>query len=180
MWASSDIKIRIFTLHTLFLYTLVFQTTQRGSWRVAEAGRSRTRPSSTCPSSPLTASRPAPARWPSACAAATWRATSCRATQRRTVCRRASAEERSSPSWPASLSCWVSYDTLLGGCVERRQRPVVIFDLEQCQLKLVLGSSLVALSRSYNTVTFQIINFKWFSLVKKMKKFFRAAKKLAF
>lgn len=101
------------------------QTTRRGSWRVAEAGRSRTRPSSTCPSSSLTASRPAPAPSPSECAAATRRATSCRATLRRIVCPQASAEERSSPSWPASLSCWVSYDLLLGGYVERSQRPVV-------------------------------------------------------
>lgn len=101
-----------------------FQTTQRGSWPAAEAGRSRTRPSSTCPSSYLTAnsrSRPAPARWPSACAAVTRRAMSCRAMPRRTVCPRASAGERSLPSWPASLSCWVSYYLLLWGCADRSQ-----------------------------------------------------------
>lgn len=112
--------------HDLFIS---FQTTQRGSWLGAEAGHSRTRPCSTCPFSSLmesSRSRPAPARWPSECAAATKRATSCRATQRPTVFLPASAEEHSLLSWPVSLSCWVSYDLLLRGCTERSQWTFVV------------------------------------------------------
>lgn len=106
-----------------------FQITRRGSWRVVEAGHSRTSLSSTCPSSSPTASsqsKPARARWPYACAAATRRAMSWRATPKPTASLPASAEEPSLPSSPVSSSYWVSYDLLPQCCAERSQWPFVM------------------------------------------------------